>query len=265
MLLRVFLTHNVIVAFCKMSRILIFQHVAYELLGTLNPLLKEHRFRLRYMNFERHPHSRTSVAGYDGLIVLGGPMHVDQIDHSPHLVQEMRVIEEALKLDIPILGICLGAQLIAATLGQNVIKNPQKEIGWYDIRVTGEGAVDPVLGHFSSVEKIFQWHDDTFEIPRGALHLAESDTCANQAFRYGDKVYGFQFHLECDEATIYRWLEVPRHQAELKELTGLIDPKEIKAQTPLYIHQSMALSQKTFGKFLDLVGKPTRSMPLPSR
>jgi len=248
-----------------MSKVLIFQHVAYEILGTLNPLLKEHRYRLRYVNFDRHPHQQIDIAGYQGLIILGGPMNVDQEESCPHLREELRAIETALQADIPILGICLGAQLIAKALGADVGRNPCKEIGWYNVQRTEAGKGDPVLSHFGETEKIFQWHGDTFEMPRDAVHLASSKACLNQAFRYGDRVYGFQFHLECDEAMIYRWLEVPRYREELEELKGTIDPQGIRAQTPTHIANLMALSQRTFGAFLDLIGKPGRTTALPSR
>ena len=110
------------------------------------------------------------------------------------------------------LGICLGAQLIAKTLGAAVYPNQEKEIGWYDVSPTDHAQNDPLLGPFSATEKIFQWHGETFDIPQSTRHLAFSSLCANQAFRYGDNVYGFQFHLEVDEPMIHRWLRVAENQ-----------------------------------------------------
>src|ERR1041385_5239346 len=115
------------------KRLLVLQHVAHEILGTLDPLLKRAGFRIRYINFSRHPDAQPSVDGYDGLVILGGPMSVDDSDRLPHLVTEMHLIEQAMKRDLPVLGICLGAQLIAKTLGAAVYPNREKEIGWYDV------------------------------------------------------------------------------------------------------------------------------------
>jgi GMP synthase (glutamine-hydrolysing) len=248
-----------------MRKILVCQHVAYEILGTLNPLIKQHGFRIRYVNFGRFPHHEPSLKGYDGMILLGGPMSVDQIQEHPHLLHELHMIEEALKRDIPILGICLGSQLIAKALGARVEKNPKKEIGWSAVHLTKTGREDPVLANFRDEEKIFQWHQDTFDIPKGTVHLARSELCSSQAFRYGNKVYGFQFHLEVDEPMIHRWLEVPHHKKELEALQGKVDPETIRQETQRYIDHSKKLSQKTFGEFIKLFGVQKKFVRLSSR
>src|SRR6185369_16369861 len=111
------------------------------------------------------------------------------------------------------------------------------------------GRQDPLLSCFGDSERIFQWHGDTFEIPRGAVHLASSDLCPNQAFRYGENAYGFQFHLEVDEPLIERWLTVPIHRAEIEALDGAIDPEEIRRETPLRIARARELSDRTFGEW----------------
>lgn len=248
-----------------MGKILVCQHVAYELLGTLNPLIKNSGIRIKYINFSRHPDAEPTLEGYNGLVILGGPQNVDKVDRYPHLTHEMKMIEEALKADIPVLGICLGAQLIATVLGAKVGPNKEKEIGWYDVSLTQEGRMDRILKYFKDSEKLFQWHGDTSDIPKGAVLLAESKACKNQGFRYGNKVYAFQFHLEVDEPMIARWLKVPGHVKELEELKGKIDPEDIKKQTPLYIDRLKALSEKTFGEFLKFFGKKEKRKTLPSR
>ena len=248
-----------------MRRILVFQHVAWELLGTLNPLLKQAGFRIRYVNFERHPDAEPNLRKYNGLVVLGGPMNVDQVDEYPHLETETRLIRDAIARRIPVLGICLGAQLIAHALGARVYANGEKEIGWYDLSLTDTGREDPLLRGLGASERIFQWHGDTFDLPVGAEHLASSPTCTNQAFRYGDLVYGLQFHLEADQPMIERWLDVPVHREELAQLGGRIDPDQIRQETPTRIDHSMALSHKVFGAFIDLFGIPPRKRLLRSR
>ena len=109
-----------------MKKLLVFQHVPHELLGTLNPMLKKAGFRIRYVNFGRHPDAQPRLDGYDGLVVLGGPMSVNDEDRLPHLVTEMKLIEAALSRNLPVMGICLGAQLIAKTLGAAVYPEPGK-------------------------------------------------------------------------------------------------------------------------------------------
>ncbi len=248
-----------------MPKLLVFQHVSHEILGTLDPLIRESGFRIRYINFGRHPDADPSLDGYDGLIVLGGPMNVDEVRTHPHLHTEVKLIDSAIDKGIPVLGICLGGQLVAKALGAKVKKNPKKEIGWYDVSPTHNGKRDPLIGGFNKVEKIFQWHGDTFDIPRGATHLATSPLCENQAFRYRDNVYGFQFHLEVDEKMIARWLRVSANKKEIEETKGEIDPDLIKKDTPLHIERLTDLSNSTFGEFINLFGFEKKKQSLPSR
>lgn len=248
-----------------MTKILVCQHVGYEILGTLNPLFKDAGFRLRYVNFGREPEMRPKIQGYDGLVLLGGPMNVDQEDRFPHLTHEIRLIEAAMKKEIPVLGICLGSQLIAKALGAHVGRNEVREIGWHEVALTEEGSRDPVLGHFRPREAVFHWHGDTFDMPKGAKHLASSRDCRHQAFSYGDKVYGFQFHLEVDEPMIERWLVVPQHLGELQEVREKTTPERIRNETKERMDGLKALSQKTFGELLKIFGAKKKYCCPPSR
>jgi len=248
-----------------MSKLLVFQHVPHEILGTLNPLVKSAGLRIRYVNFGRHPDAQPNLQGYHGLVVLGGPMSVNDTATYPHLVTETRVIEDALHREIPVLGICLGAQLVAAALGARVGKSREKEIGWYDVSRTSDGRRDPLLAHFRDTERVFQWHGDTFEIPSGAVHLAKSPGCRHQAFRYGDRAYGFQFHLEVDEAMIDRWLRVSVNKREIESLNGKIDPAQIRRETKARVDTLTGLSDRTFGEFINLFGPRKKRRRLPSR
>jgi len=248
-----------------MSKILVFQHVAYEVLGTLDPLLRGSGIRIKYVNFGRFPNSQPSLEGYRGVIILGGPMNVDQVDQYKHLVTEINLIQDAIKWGLPVLGICLGAQLIAKALGSEVRKNREVEIGWYDVSPTDDGRKDPLINHFRETERIFQWHGDTFNIPNGAVHLASSACCENQAFRYNGNVYGFQFHLEVDRKMIERWLRVPDHKEEIQKTKGRIDPQDIRKETILYIDRLEKLSDIVFGEFIKHFGIKERRHRLPSR
>lgn len=236
-----------------MSRVLVFQHVAFEILGTLNPLLKKSGFRIRYVNFEREPDAQPKTEGYDGIIVLGGPMSVYDVAGYPHLETEMAILRDAIDREIPILGVCLGAQLIARTLGADVVPNHEKEIGWYDVSLRDAAQADPLFSHFRDVEKIFQWHGDTFEIPDGAVALASTEGCSNQAFRFGDSVYAFQFHMEVDEPLIERWLCEPVFLEEIRRSCGKFDPERIRAETRENIRSLKRLAAQTFAAFVELI------------
>src|SRR5215510_10756470 len=198
-----------------MSRLMVFQHVAAEPLGTLHARIRARGHRIRFHNFQRHPDAQPNVDRYHGLIVLGGPMNVEDQHRHPHLRTELLAIEAALRQGKPVLGICLGAQLLAAVLGAPVRRHSRLEIGWYDLQITAHGRTDPVLGHLGECAPVFQWHGCTYDLPTDAVQLARTDTCEQQAFRFGSNAYGFQFHLEADEAVIARWLTLPAFRTEL--------------------------------------------------
>jgi GMP synthase (glutamine-hydrolysing) len=246
-------------------KLLVCQHVPHEILGTLNPLLRAAGFRIRYVNFGRHPDAQPALDGYGGLVILGGPMNVDQVDRFPHLRTELRLIESALTAGLPVLGICLGAQLIARALGARVRPNREKEIGWFDVSLTAEGRRDRLLAPFAPTERVFQWHGDTFDIPRGAVRLVTAPGCTNQAFRYADNAYGLQFHLEVDERLIERWLRVEAMRREIEPLGGEVHAHRIRGETPLHIERLKELSDAVFGEFVRLFGPRRRRLVHPSR
>lgn len=248
-----------------MAKVLVFQHVASEPLGTLDPMLRRRGHRIRYVNFHRDPDAQPDISRYQGLIVLGGPMMPDQQDRYPHLKTEMQCIEGALARNIPVLGICLGSQLLAHTLGAATRPAREWEIGWYDIAPTAAAAHDPVLSHLARPRPIFQWHGYTFDLPEGARLLARSKRCENQAFRYGEQAYGFQFHLELDARLINRWLKLPNMLDELHHSGVPHDAQSIWRQTHELIDASIELSDNVFGAFLDRLGTPLSRKILPSR
>lgn len=246
-------------------KILVFQHVPYEPLGTLDPLLKEAGFRIRYVNFGRDPDLCPNLDGYEALIVLGGPMNSDQIDSYPNLQTEVEIIRKAVEQQKSVLGICLGAQLLAKALGGTVGRNETREIGWYDVELTDAGAQDPVLSTFARSQQVFQWHEDGIGLPDDAVRLARSEASDVQAFRYGDHAYGFQFHLEVNERLVDRWLTVPDNQAVLEDEAGSVDPAEIREQTGRSIADLETLSRQTFSRWIDRFDIQPRRRSLPSR
>jgi len=238
-----------------MVRIAVVQHVAHEILGTFHPLLKDAGFRIRYVNYGRGPHTPLDVKRYDALVILGGPMGVYEADAHPHLKEEIAWIQEAIALDKPVLGICLGAQLIAAALGAMVKPSGTREIGWHDIDLTPDGVRDPVLGRFQAREKVFQWHGDTYELPPGAVHLATSPTCTQQAFRFGDRVYGLQFHLEVDKPQIERWLRLPANARDVEALGGASWAERIREENGRYLPRLERASRGVFEALLTLFAR----------
>lgn len=156
------------------------------------------------------------LEAFDTLVVMGGPMAVYEMDEYPHLRIGSRLIREAINRNMKVLGICLGAQMITHCLGAEVFKGPEEEIGWYHIELTGDGLKDPLmrrLGIHPKVKdfwrkfKVFHWHSDTFDLPIGAVLLAKSDRYRNQAFRYSDRVYGLQFHIEVTKDMLLDWFK----------------------------------------------------------
>ena len=246
-------------------KILVFQHVPYEPLGTLDPLLKEAGFRIRYVNFGREPDSRPCLDGYEALIVLGGPMNTDQIETYPNLITEVEIIREAVDQGKSVLGICLGAQLLAKALGGSVVRNKTREIGWYDVHLTEDGARDPVLSTFSKRQQVFQWHEDGIVLPPGAVHLATSDASSVQAFRMGEQAYGFQFHIEASASLIDRWLTVPANRRTLEEEEGRVDPEDIRRRCDQSIDALETLSRETFSRWVERFEIGPRRWQLPSR
>jgi len=144
------------------------------------------------------------------LLVMGGPMAVYEMHRYPYIVNEALFLDRAIRANKHVLGVCLGAQLVAHVLGARVYPGGRKEIGWYEVALTGDGMKDPVMSMLALPDKpaaqVFQWHGDTFELPRGAVRLASSDLYENQAFCYNDRVYALQFHIEVTPAIVRDWL-----------------------------------------------------------
>lgn len=177
------------------------QHVPFEGPGYLDTWSRGRGHELRRVEvWSGAPLPETGES--DGLFILGGPMNVYEEDRYPWLAPEKRFIERILSEGKPILGICLGAQLLAVVLGGVVSENTRKEIGWFPVQITPEGRK---IGHFAGFPDdfmAFHWHGDRFSIPEGAVLAASSEACAEQAFVYGERVVGLQFHLESTEKSI---------------------------------------------------------------
>jgi GMP synthase (glutamine-hydrolysing) len=178
------------------------------------------------------------------VVVMGGPMSVN--DPLPWLRQEERYITRAIGSGVPVLGICLGAQLLAKSLGATVQPMGHKEIGWYPIRFTEAGLADPLFQGLPREQTFFHWHGDTFDLPAGSDRLAESDRCGNQAFRVGSTLYGLQFHPEVTPEIIASWCREDAACGDRREAEGPIDPTADQ-------ERMREVAAHLFGRWCDLV------------
>jgi len=198
-------------------RCLVLQHIACEPPGAYEDALRERRAtidRVELDEGEPLPDWRR----YDLIVAMGGPMSVNDDADLPWLADEKATVRAAVEAGVPYFGVCLGAQLLAASLGARVYRGPVPEVGVLSVSLTDEGRADAVLSSLPDTFATLQWHGDTFDLPDGAVLLARSSAYPNQAFRVGS-AYGLQFHLEVSASIAAEWARVPAY-AEALERTG---------------------------------------------
>jgi len=214
----------------QIKKAVVIQHVPHEGLGIIEgELNKKGILNVEYVRVYQNDRVPRRLKEDSSLIVMGGPMGAYEDDIYPFIKDELYLIESALKSDAPVLGVCLGSQLMARAAGAKVYKGKTKEIGWYKLYLTEEGEKDRLLLGFPREMDVFQWHGDTFGIPENGTLLATAELCTNQALRVGKNIYGLQFHVEVTEGMIYEWIDT--YDEELQSLKGIIDVEKIRKDT----------------------------------
>ena len=233
---------------------LVLQHLDCEHPGFFAELMRNDGITWDTVDFSveaRFP----DVTAYDALLIFGGPMNVDDTDAYPWLTGEVALIKDALQTRIPILGLCLGAQLIAKALGAAVYVAETAEVGVMDVTLTPAGASDTLFGDLTSTFTVFQWHGDTFDLPSGATLLASSDACVNQAFQF-ENAYGLQFHLELTMDMAAAWAAIPAYIASAQQSRGPSALADLDAELTAGFPAIRVTCSHVFSNFLKSVVDP---------
>ncbi|MEW6489094.1 MAG: gamma-glutamyl-gamma-aminobutyrate hydrolase family protein [Thermodesulfobacteriota bacterium] len=188
------------------SRVYVIQHIEWEPPGRISEALAGRGVELTPIRVYAGEAVPREMGDAGALVVMGGPMGVYEEAEHPFLREELRLIEDALRRERPILGTCLGSQLLAAALGARVRPGPRKELGWHEVILTPEGRADPLWAEAPDVFAALHWHGDVFDLPHGAMRLARSELTETQSFRYGTSAYGLLFHMEVTKPIVQDWV-----------------------------------------------------------
>jgi GMP synthase-like glutamine amidotransferase len=188
--------------------------------------------------------------GYDGLVVMGGPVSASSSEGFPTRVAELALLADGIRSGLPTLGICLGAQLLAAAAGARVFAGASgPEIGWGPVTILPEGDDDPLFAGLAGELTVMHWHGDTFDLPKGARQLARNENYANQAFRFGSAAWGVQFHLEVTESAVNGFIS--NFGDDATHVPG--GPQGIASAAPRLVSELEPVQKLVFGRFADLV------------
>jgi GMP synthase (glutamine-hydrolysing) len=232
-----------------MPKITCFQHIDCEGPGSLGEILKAKGIEIQVVQPRKGETAPDSLG--DGLLILGGPMGAYEEALYTWMAGERAVIQKALEARLPILGLCLGSQLLAKAAGAQVFRGAQPEVGWAPVHLTPKGLNDPLFEGVPETFTAFHWHSDTFTLPTGSEHLAWSDLYRNQAFRIGKNAYGLQFHLEVTKEMAADWMQ--KYARELTHQGGVITPERITDHLEENIASIRKLADRVFSKFASLL------------
>jgi GMP synthase (glutamine-hydrolysing) len=226
--------------------ILVLQHIACEPPGVYEDVLQDRGVELERILLDEGD-ALPSWRSFDAIVAMGGPMSVN--DDLPWLAGEKRLIAEAVRAGTPYWGVCLGVQLLAASLGARVYRGDEPEVGVLPVELTDEGRRDPVFRDLPPTFPSLQWHSDTFDLPDGAVRLAGSPAYPNQAFRF-ERAYGVQFHLEVSPAMAQEWTDVPEYAQSLEQTIGAA---ELLGAVDAEAERMLAQGWTLFERWLDRI------------
>jgi len=236
--------------------VLVLQHIACEPPGVFEDVLDERDVELHRVELDEGE-PLPDWRRFDAIVAMGGPMSATDDGALPWLAAEKSLIGEAVRAEKPFWGVCLGVQLLAASLGARVYPGPEPEVGLLPVELTAEGRDDPVFGGTPLELVALQWHGDTFDLPHGAVRLARSSAYENQAFKLG-KAYGVQFHLEVSPEMARQWAEVPEYVAALERTLGREEAPAFLAAIERHSDDMRAAGRGLFERWLDRVVTPAR-------
>lgn len=211
--------------------VLVVQHAEQETMGLIELLCRELGIAWHLCRPYAGEAVPPATQPYDGIVILGGPMNVDETDRFPFLTDEIKLLQQAFRRELPTLGICLGAQLVAKAAGATVIKGPGPEVGWFPIQLTEAGRQDPLFTGLPEELMSFHWHEDTYTLPAKAVRLASSAQYPQQAFRLGPAAVALQCHFEVTPAIVERWASETSSHDPAPLRAGLVQHGEAVAQT----------------------------------
>jgi GMP synthase-like glutamine amidotransferase len=232
-------------------RTLVLQHIACEPPGVFEDVLRERGAELHRVELDEGE-PLPDWSGFDAIVAMGGPMSVNDDAELPWLAEEKRAIGAAVRAGKPYWGVCLGVQLLAASLGARVYPGEDPEVGLLPVELTDEGRADPVFGPVEGDLVTLQWHGDTFDLPAGAVRLVSSPAYANQAFRF-ERAYGVQFHLEISAEMAREWADVPEYVASLERTLGADGAPAFLAEIEQNADAMRSEGRTLFERWLDRV------------
>jgi GMP synthase-like glutamine amidotransferase len=234
-------------------RVLVLQHIACEPPGVYEDVLRERRAEL--IRVELDEGERIPETPVDAIVAMGGPMSVNDDAALPWLADEKRYVAAAVRGGTPYWGVCLGVQLLAASLGARVYQGDEPEVGLLPVQLTDDAAIDPVFADTPAELVTLQWHGDTFDLPKAAVLLAGSPAYPNQAFRYLN-AYGVQFHLEVSTDMARTWADVPEYAASLERVLGPDSAGRFVSRIEARADEMLGHGRDLFVRWLDHVVMP---------
>ena len=234
-----------------MKRVLALQNYWDDPPGYLGEIMQEHGIHCDIIQVDKDQLA-PDLSRYNAVIALGGPQNANAYEKYPYLLQEKELLRAVVEQDIPFLGICLGGQMLASALDASVTRHHMTEVGFFPVQLTDEGKKDPLFQKLPGYQQAIHWHEDAFDLPRGAIKLASSENTVNQAFRYGRRAYGLQYHIEVTQAMFDIWFG---QEDLMQNMSQAIEPEvldQVKRDWLMHYQLYLEHSRIIFENFLKI-------------